>query len=391
MPGFAERCRQLTEARAANPWLAGGSVTVQQQAVRDHAQAMANFFSGTHRHPTWRKAGRDEGFRVVAISATDVRRLNRNHAEVKIPKAGWVRFRWTRGIPDTVKSFRVTLDRSRRWHVAFAVIPEPVAGPGTGEIVGIDRGITVSAALSTGEMLIVPGLTAREQARLVRLQRRLAKTKRGSGRQGKTKIAIARLKARETDRRRDWVEKTSTYLARRFDVLRVENLTIKGMTRSAKGTVETPGKNVAAKAGLNREISRSGWGLLVRRLEDKAPARVERVPSAYTSQRCSACGHVDRNSRESQARFKCTACGFACNADVNAAKNIAAGHAVKARGGDRVAGPVNREPQLLASLCAVEIPASIRRGGRQVQGSARSPAGRRDLPSPGQARPRRPG
>ena len=104
-----------------------------------------------------------------------------------------------------------------------------------------------------------------------------------------------------------------------------------------------------AKAGLNREILRSGWGLLVRRVEDKARGRVERIKPAYTSQRCSACGQVDANSRESQARFACTACGYACHADVNAAKNIAAGHAVTARGGIRDAGPVNREPHLLAS------------------------------------------
>ena len=113
--------------------------------------------------------------------------------------------------------------------------------------------------------------------------------------------------------------------------------------------MEQPGLNVRAKAGLIRGISRSGWGLLVRRLEDKAPGRVEKVPAAYTSQRCSACGHVDGRSRESQARFRCTACGYACNADVNTARNIAAGHAVKARGGDGVSRPVNREPQPLAS------------------------------------------
>ena len=92
---------------------------------------------------------------------------------------------------------------------------------------------------------------------------------------------------------------------------------------------------------------RSGWGLLVRRLEEKARGRVEKVNPVFTSQRCSACGHVDAKSRESQARFVCTACGFADNADVNAAGNIAAGHAVTARGGDGVARPVNREPQLL--------------------------------------------
>src|SRR5690348_5897915 len=118
------------------------------------------------------------------------------------------------------------------------------------------------------------------------------------------------------------------------------------MTRSAKGTSDKPGRNVRAKAGLNREIMRSGWGLLVKRLEQKAPGRIEKVNPAFTSQRCSACGHVDRKSRERQAVFRCTACGYACHADVKAARNIAAGHAVTARGGCRDAGPVNREPQL---------------------------------------------
>jgi transposase len=154
------------------------------------------------------------------------------------------------------------------------------------------------------------------------------------------------MKSTEAGRRRDWAEKASTGIARRFDMIRVEDLKIASMTRSAKGTTETPGKNVKAKAGLNREIGKSGWGLLVRRLEDKAPGRVEKVPPAYTSQRCSACGHGDRKSRASQAVFRCTACGYTLNADLNAARNIAAGHAVKARGGDRAAGPANREPQL---------------------------------------------
>ena len=85
------------------------------------------------------------------------------------------------------------------------------------------------------------------------------------------KHAIARLRARESDRRKDWAEKTSTDLARRFDLIRVEDLQITNMTRSAKGTQDNPGRNVRAKAGLNRGILRSGWGLLVRRLEDKAP------------------------------------------------------------------------------------------------------------------------
>jgi len=350
-PGYLEQCRQLTQARAEFPWLAAGSQTVQQQALRDFARAMAAFFDPANPagRPSWRKAGRDEGFRITGRRGRqwDVRRVSRHVGEVRVPKAGWVRFRWSRAVPAGVRSYRVTMDRAGRWHVAFAAVPGPVPAPGTGEVVGIDRGVAVSAALSTGELLHCPALTGRERIRLRRMQRRLARAKRGSNRRGRVKHAIARLRARETDRRKDWAEKVSTDIARRFDVIRVENLKIGNMTRSSKGTAQTPGRNVRQKAGLNRGILGSGWGLLVRRLEDKAPGRVEKVRPALTSQRCSACGQVDRDSRESQAVFRCTACGFACHADVNAAKNIAAGHAVTARGGDGVTRPVNREPQLL--------------------------------------------
>ena len=352
-PGYREQCAQLTQARAEYPWLAAGSQTVQQQALRDFAQAMAAFFDPGNPagRPSWRKAGRDEGFRIVGRGRQwDVRRLSRKVGQVWVPKAGWVRFRWSRAVPAGAKSYRVTMDRAGRWHIAFAVMPEPVPAPGNGQAVGIDRGVVVSAALSTGELLRCPGLTVRERIRLRRLQRTLARAKRGSNRRGRVKCAIARVRARETDRRKDWAEKASTGIARRFDLIRVEDLQIGNMTRSARGTQDNPGRNVRQKAGLNRGILRSGWGLLVRRLEDKAPGRVEKVRPAFTSQRCSACGQVDRDSRESQAVFRCTACGFAGHADVNAAINIAAGHAVTARGGDGTARPVNREPHLLASL-----------------------------------------
>ena len=349
-PGYLEQCRQLTQARAEYSWLAVGSQTVQQQALRDFGQAMAAFFDPGHPagRPSWRKAGRDEGFRIVGRGRQwDVRRVSCHIGQVRVPKAGWVRFRWSRAVPPGAKSYRVTMDRAGRWHVAFAVIPDPVPAPGNGQAVGIDRGVVVSAALSTGELLSCPALTGQERIRLRRLQRRLARAARGSNRRGRVRHAIARLRARETDRRKDWAEKASTDLARRFDLICVEDLKIGNMTRSARGTRGDPGRMVRQKAGLNRGILGSGWGLLVRRLEEKAPGRVEKVKPHYTSQRCSACGQVDRDSRESQAVFWCTACGFAGNADVNAAINIAAGHAVTARGGDGVTRPVNREPQLL--------------------------------------------
>jgi putative transposase len=330
------------------------NLAVEQQALRDFAQAMSAFLDPANpaRRPGWRKAGRDEGFRITGRRGRqwEVRRVSGHAGEVRVPKVGWVRFRWSRDVPPAVKSYRVTQDRAGRWHVAFAAVPEPLPAPGNGQVVGIDRGVAVAAALSTGELLHVPSLTARERSRLRRLQRKLARARRGSNRRTRVRHAIARLRARETDRRKDWAEKASTDIARRFDVIRVEDLRIGAMTRSAKGTRDSPGRNARAKAGLNRGILRSGWGLLMRRLEQKAPGRVEKIKPAFTSQRCSACGRVDGKSRESQAVFRCTACGVACNADVNAARNIAAGHAVTARGGYREAGPVNREPQLLTSF-----------------------------------------
>lgn len=350
-PGFATQCRQLTQARADNPWLAAGSIIVQQQALKDFAQAMGNFFNRTHRRPTWRRRGQGEGFRIVKVAPGDVRRLSRKVGEVRIPKVGRVRFRWSRPVPSAV-SFRVTCDRAGRWHVAFAAVPEPIPSPGTGEIVGVDRGVAVSAALSTGDLLDCPGLSPKRAERLERLQRRLSRAKRGSNRRTRTKAAIARLKARETDARKDWAEKTTTTLAARYDLIAIEDLNITGMTRSAKGTVTEPGRNVAQKAGLNRGILANGWGQLAARLEHKAPGRIIKVNAAYTSQTCNTCGHRAAESRESQSRFRCAACGHQAHADVNAAKNIrdtAAGRAAAARGGRAVAQPTNREPQLLAS------------------------------------------
>src|SRR5260221_1659660 len=127
----------------------------------------------------------------------------------------------------------------------------------------------------------------------------------GSCRGKRVKSALAKLRAHEADRRKDWAEKPTTGLARRFDLFRVENLKVQDMTRSAAGTVEQPGRNVRQKAGLNRDILANGWGLLVSRFEEKAPGRVERVSPAFTSQRCSACGAVDAQSRESPSDFAC--------------------------------------------------------------------------------------
>jgi putative transposase len=367
-PGYVEQCRQLSQARAANPWLAAGSVIVQQQALRDFHAAYTSWFASLREWrrrsantppgerpappspPSWRKRDVNEGFRIVAIRPEDIRRLNRHWGIVLVPKLGWVRFRWSRPVPKA-KSYRVTRDRAGRWHVAFAAVPPAIPAPGNRQVVGVDRGVAVSAALSTGELLTTPGLRPAERRRLRLLERRLARAKRGSTRRRRVKLAVARLRAREADRRRDWTEKTSTDLARRFDLICVEDLNVRTMTRSASGTVERPGRNVRQKAGLNRAIMASGWGRLVDRLEHKAPGRVQPVAAAYTSQACNACGQIARESRESQPSFRCVACGHQAHADVNAARNIAAaGQVVAARGGQGSPRPVNREPPTLGAV-----------------------------------------
>ncbi|QIY74565.1 RNA-guided endonuclease InsQ/TnpB family protein [Streptomyces sp. RLB1-33] len=355
-PGFAEQCRQLTEARTTSEWLRKGNADVQQQALKDFGRAKQARFTSGFGEPTWRRKHRHEGFRVVGTDRvpefdTDggpklnaktgrqimgrsvvVQKLNRRWAQVKVPGCGWVRFRLTRTELPQAKTFRVTW-KNGQWHIAFAVVPAPVMAPDTGEVIGIDRGVTITAALSDGRTLNCPQLTTRERAQIRKHQRRAARAPRNSPQKTAGYARVAKLKAREADRRKDWCEKTSTMLARSYGLVRFEKLNIKNMTRSAKGTIEEPGKRVAQKAGLNRAILAQGWGLLRRRTEHKAPGRVEDVPAPYTSLRCSACGWIDKNSRKSQAEFVCSSCGFTCNADTNAAANVAAGQDGESRPG----------------------------------------------------------
>ena len=117
----------------------------------------------------------------------------------------------------------------------------------------------------------------------------------------------------------------SSEIVKRHDFIAVEDLAITNMTRSAKGTLEEPGKGVKAKSGLNRSISEQGWGRLYGMIAYKAEwagKRFVEVDPKHTSQMCSTCGTIDGSSRRSQSEFQCTGCVYAANADVNAAHNI---------------------------------------------------------------------
>jgi transposase len=344
-PNYNAQSAQLTEVRK-DSWLKEGVYIVQQQALRDLDQGFRNWHNGTHGHPTFRKAGHNEGFRIVGLAAKRFERMSRKRARVNIPKIGWVDWRWTRN-PGAIKSYRVTLDRAGCWWIAFAVIPKPIPAPGNGKIVGIDRGVAQSFTMSTGEVVKIPGLSAVEQQRMLHLKRKLSRQKPGSNRHKKTKLLISKLEHRRVNRSIDAVEKLTTRLAGSFDIIRIENLKIKNMTKSAKGTLTNPGKNVKAKSGLNREIRKNGWGRCDRRFQDKIGDRLEKINPVNTSIRCNVCTFTDTKNRKSQAEFECLLCEHAENADVNAAKNIAAGHVVFSRGGLELSRPVSRVPQLL--------------------------------------------
>lgn len=200
---------------------------------------------------------------------------------------------------------------------------------------GIDRGITHSVATSDGVLDSCPGLKPQEVARKKRLQRKMERQVKGSNRREVTRRAIAKLAARETDRRKDWIEKTSTQLVRDYDLIVFEDLKVRQMMRSAKGTIDAPGRRVAQKRGLNRGIAAQGWTMLRTRTEQKAAAsadcEVVAVPAPFTSQRCSCCGEI--GERRGKV-FICRPCRRTVDADVNAAENIkAAGLAVSGRGG----------------------------------------------------------
>jgi putative transposase len=368
-PGMAsisvyDQKRSLTEARQGT-WLGEGSSVVQQQALFDLDRAFKNWWRNSSHfgRPTWRKAGVHESFAIRDLS---VRRINRKWGEVLVPKCGWVRFRITRQWADmcAATSARVTLDRAGRWHVSFTTPPAAFERTPTGAAVGIDMGVVSTVTTSDGEHLKMPALLSSGEAqRKHRLQRQLSRQTKGSNRRNRTRRQVARLSAKEADRRKDWIEKTTTALVLDYDVICIEALSVKNMVHSARGTVGNPGKNVRQKAGLNRAISAQAWALFRKRLTDKAihaTSAVELVAinPAYTSQRCSECGYMAPENRESQAVFCCRSCGYSANADVNAAINIrAAGLAVSGRGGTphakpktaKHSGPTKRQPPCLVA------------------------------------------
>jgi putative transposase len=363
----AKQCRQLTEVRAELDWLADLPAQSAQQVLAHLDSAYANWWNPEHPAGPPRFKKRSGGLSVpFPGQAVAVRKVSRKWAQVWLPKLGWVRLRLSRPLGRALRNATVARD-ALGWHVSFGVASgaRPAAPNGLPGC-GVDFGVACSAFVSTETRprLMPPTLTQGERRRLLGLERRKARqlhwaTRHNHGRYSRrlrrTITEIAKVRARQARRRADFTHKLTTDLAKRHGWVAIEDLRVKRMTASAKGTALAPGRNVKAKAGLNRSILDNAPGERRRQLAYKATrfgSQLRLVHPVGTSQTCSACGVRDPESRPGCGRqFVCTACGHKAHADRNAAQNIealAAGWAVDStRSHSTVARPARsrmREP-----------------------------------------------
>ena len=334
--------RELTALRAQFGWMAAAPRHALQAALVDLDRAFRSFFEGRAEFPRFKRRGDGDGFRLGNCLDFQWARRNRNKGAIRLPKAGWIKLRGYRPLGGEKRWVSIS-SRGGHWYAAVAWQAEAVdVVPSPHPPVGIDRGVDVFAALSTGESYVAPRFLGRVGRRLDIAQRRLARRIRGSANWRKQKARVARLHIRAADARRDFLHKASTEIAKNHGMVAIEKLQVRKMTRSGRGTVETPGTNIAQKAGLNRAILDRGWGTFATFLRYKLAMRggdLIEVPPAHTSQTCAACGAVSKDNRQSQAVFACVGCGHTANADTNAAINILrAGRARWACGSNHVSG-----------------------------------------------------
>ncbi len=320
---------------------------VLQQKLRDLDRAWRDGFDKNQPlkglpHP--KRRGMDDSIRFP-----DPKQIHIDNRRIKLPKLGWVGFFKSREIEGRVKNATVS-HRAGRWYVSVQVeqaLPERALSSTSD--VGIDLGVANFAALSNGITYDPLDAYRKHQDKLARAQRALARKVKFSANWQRQKRRIQRFHHKIACCRSDFLHKTSTAISENQAVVFVEDLAVRNLSRSAAGTQDRPGRNVRAKAGLNRSILDQGWSEFVRQLDYKLRWRggwLVKVPAHHTSQTCSECGHTSSDNRPSQAVFRCRVCGHEEHADINAAKNIRArGHRVLACGGRVQSGPpVKQEP-----------------------------------------------
>lgn len=344
---YVEMAKLLTgwKREEETAFLATAPIHALQQTLKFLDQAIKEAFDKKNpkRFPVFKK----KGLTGDSFRHPDCFKLDGNR--VFLPKIGWARFIKSREIEGTPRNITVSR-RGEHWYVSIQTereIAEPVH-PASSSI-GIDLGVARFATLSDGSFLEPLNSFKRIEKRLAREQRKLSRKVKFSANWRKQKARITRLHIRIADVRNDFLHKASTTISKNHAIIVLEDLRIRNMSKSAKGTVEAPGRKVRAKAGLNKAILDQGWFEFRRQLEYKQAWRggtVVAIPAHYTSQTCPTCGSVSKDNRKSQAKFACVECGFSGNADLVAANNIlAAGLAVSACGEPALSGrSMKQEP-----------------------------------------------
>ncbi|MDD2799838.1 MAG: transposase [Methylococcales bacterium] len=334
MPSASEIDKQFNAEKAARyPWLYDnkGFLTVPncvgQEAIKhDIKQAFQSFFrrvknGETPGYPKFKRRGQHESFTLTSVV------LNNRHLHgdrLTLPK-GWGVARLGNPVPEgKIKSVTIS-QRAGKWWIAFLLETNHTHAPCERGAVGIDLGVAQFASLSNGIVYDSAKALEKHQTRLKGLQRKLAKMEKGSNRYFRQKARIAKLYKHIADTRVSHAHKITAELAKKHDLIVLEDLNVKNMTKSAKGNVEEPGKQVKQKSGLNRSLLNQNLYEFKWQLKYKTARRggiLITVNPAHTSQTCSHCGHVAAENRKTQAIFACIACGHHENADTNAAKNI---------------------------------------------------------------------
>lgn len=261
--------------------------------------------------------------------------------KIYLPKIGWVSFRKSREIEGTPKNVTVSR-KGKHWYISIQVELE-IGKPKHNSLsqVGIDVGIARFATLSTGYFFSPINSFRTLEKKLTREQKTLSRREKFSNNWRRQKFKIGKIHIKIANVRKDFLHKITTQISKNHAIVVIENLNISNMSKSAKGTVENPGKMVHAKSGLNKSILDQGWHSFRRMLEYKLlwlGGRLIVVNPRNTSRTCPQCQHVHADNRKTQAIFACLACGYAENADYVASLNIlAAGMAVTACGDFRVA------------------------------------------------------
>jgi putative transposase len=328
-PDLTAQCRELTQVRCEMPWVRGIYQEIEANALRRCRLAIDAFFrrvkSGeTPGYPRFKSKRRYDSF-VYPHGDRSVRHLA-SISSISLPSIGEIHYRDERGVPREYT--QVTIRRKNgRWYACFETKISPGTKPSIGVEIGVDVGVANLAVTSEGVTFDNPRHGERYRKTIERTQRRIAAAKKRSKRRKRLIRILARQQERLANARLDTLHKASRKIAETADVIVFEDLKIANMTKSAKSSIEEPGKNVAAKSGLNRVILDAAWGLLRRLTTYKAEEAgriVALVNPINTSRQCSACGHISANNRTSQAEFACVSCGHAEHADLNAAKNILA-------------------------------------------------------------------